>query len=34
MNDARRVGVVLDTMVVSWLFEDRPLPLADRGGSD
>jgi hypothetical protein len=30
MNDARRVGVVFDTMDVSWLFEDRPAPLADR----
>jgi predicted nucleic acid-binding protein len=29
MNDARRAGVVLDTMVVSWLIEDR-LPLAPR----
>jgi predicted nucleic acid-binding protein len=23
-------GVVIDTMVVSWLFDDRPNPLADR----
>ncbi|MGH9091220.1 MAG: PIN domain-containing protein [Acidimicrobiales bacterium] len=30
MNDARRAGVVVDTMVISWLLEDRQLPRADR----
>ena len=30
MTDARPAGVILDTMVVSWLFDDRPNPLADR----
>ena len=30
MTDARASGVVVDTMVISWLFEDRPSPLADR----
>lgn len=30
MSDARRVGVVVDTMVISWLFDERPNPLADR----
>jgi predicted nucleic acid-binding protein len=29
MTDARPVGVVLDTMVISWLFDDRPNVLAD-----
>jgi predicted nucleic acid-binding protein len=28
MNNARRVGVVVDTMVISWLFDDRPNALA------
>ena len=30
MTDARASGVVVDTMVISWLFENRPNPLADR----
>lgn len=30
MSDARRAGVVVDTMVISWLLEDRPVRLADR----
>src|SRR5271165_776620 len=30
MSEARRLGVVVDTMVVSWLFDDRPNPVADR----
>ncbi len=30
MTDARPVGVVLDTMVISWLFDDRPNALADQ----
>jgi len=30
MTDARALGVVVDTMVISWLFDDRPNPLADR----
>jgi len=30
MNDDRRSGVVVDTMVISWLFDERPNPLADR----
>jgi len=30
MTEARPSGVVVDTMVISWLFEDRPNPLADR----
>jgi len=29
MNEARAAGVVVDTMVISWLFEDCPNPLAD-----
>lgn len=29
MSDARAAGVVVDTMVISWLFDDRPNPLAD-----
>ena len=32
MTDARAPGVVVDTMVISWLFDDRPNPLADRYG--
>jgi tRNA(fMet)-specific endonuclease VapC len=30
MTNARPLGVVVDTMVISWLFDDRPNPLADR----
>lgn len=30
MTDALPSGVVVDTMVISWLFEDRSSPLADR----
>jgi predicted nucleic acid-binding protein len=30
MTDAQPTGVVVDTMVISWLFDDRPNPLADR----
>ena len=30
MNDRPPVGVVVDTMVISWLFDERPNPLADR----
>jgi len=30
MTDARRLGVVVDTMVISWLFDDHPNALADR----
>ncbi len=30
MTDARGPGVVVDTMVISWLFDDRPNPLAER----
>ena len=30
MTIAPPVGVVVDTMVISWLFDDRPNPLADR----
>jgi predicted nucleic acid-binding protein len=30
MTDARPSGVVVDTMVISWLFDERPNPLADR----
>jgi len=30
MTDARTPGVVVDTMLVSWLFDERPNPLADR----
>ena len=30
MTTAPPVGVVVDTMVISWLFDDRPSPLADR----
>jgi hypothetical protein len=30
MSDAPREGVVVDTMVISWLFDDRPNPLANR----
>jgi len=30
MTSARREGVVVDTMVISWLFHDRPNPRAER----
>ena len=30
MTDALPSGVVVDAMVISWLFEDRIRPLADR----
>jgi predicted nucleic acid-binding protein len=30
MSNARRVGVVVDTMVISWLFDDRPNVLAEQ----
>ncbi len=30
MTDARPIGVVVDTMVISWLFDQRPNPVADR----
>ncbi len=30
MTDACPVGVVVDTMVISWLFDQRPNPVADR----
>jgi len=30
MSDARRPGVVVDTMVVTWLLDDRPNQLAER----
>jgi hypothetical protein len=30
MTIAQPSGVVVDTMVISWLFDDRPNPLADR----
>ncbi|HUR17900.1 MAG TPA: hypothetical protein VMZ51_03055 [Acidimicrobiales bacterium] len=30
MSDARAPGVVVDTMVISWLFADQPHPLAER----
>lgn len=29
MSEARAAGVVVDTRVISWLFDDRPNPLAD-----
>src|SRR5918995_1614992 len=29
MSEARAAGVVVDTMVISWMFDDRPNPLAD-----
>jgi predicted nucleic acid-binding protein len=30
MTDAQASGVVVDTMVISWLLDDRPNPLAER----
>ncbi len=30
MTDARGPGVVVNTMVISWLLDDRPNPLAER----
>jgi hypothetical protein len=30
MTDAATTGVVVDTMVISWLLDERPNPLADR----
>lgn len=30
MTNAQPPGVVVDTMVISWLFDGRPNPLADR----
>jgi predicted nucleic acid-binding protein len=30
MTGAPRAGVVVDTMVISWLFDERPNALADR----
>lgn len=30
MTDARPVDVVVDTVVISWLFDQRPNPMADR----
>jgi predicted nucleic acid-binding protein len=30
MTNAPIQGVVVDTMVISWLFDDRPNPLADQ----
>lgn len=30
MSNARKPGVIVDTMVISWLFGDRPHPLAER----
>ena len=30
MTDARPAGVVVDTMVISWLFDERVNPIADR----
>ncbi|MCP9490469.1 MAG: PIN domain-containing protein [Solirubrobacteraceae bacterium MAG38_C4-C5] len=30
MTGARPVGVVVDTMVISWLFDERANPVADR----
>ena len=29
MSDARAAGVVVDTMVISWLFDDRPNALGE-----
>lgn len=29
MTVGRRAGVIVDTMVISWLFDERPNPLAD-----
>lgn len=30
MTDVRSAGAVVDTMVISWLLDERPNPLADR----
>src|SRR6266508_2601565 len=30
MTNGQPLGVVVDTMVISWLFDDRPNPLAVR----
>jgi predicted nucleic acid-binding protein len=30
MSDRPPAGVVVDTMVISWLFDEQPNPLADR----
>jgi predicted nucleic acid-binding protein len=30
MNDRPPAGVVVDTMVISWLFDERPNPLAEQ----
>ena len=30
MTAAPPTGVVVDTMVISWLFDERPNPLAER----
>ena len=30
MTNAPPAGVVVDTMVISWLFDERPNPLAER----
>ncbi len=30
MTNAQPLGVVVDTMVISWLFDDRPNPLGER----
>jgi predicted nucleic acid-binding protein len=30
MTDAPSEGIVVDTMVISWLFDERPNPLANR----
>jgi predicted nucleic acid-binding protein len=30
MTDVRSLGVVVDTMVISWLLDERPNPIAER----
>ena len=30
MTPTRPAGVVVDTMVISWLFDERPNPVAER----